>query len=563
MRIEVTGDDMAEKFVSHPLIRPNTMQARLYQEAILGEAVKKHVLVVLPTALGKTNIAVMLAAHRLREFPGSKVLVMSPTRPLTGQHLRTFRKFMNLPEEDFQLLTGMVSPTQRERLYKEKKMIFATPQTVQKDLESGRLSLRGFSLLVTDEAHHSVGAYSYPFIAKKYLEQAEHPRILGLTASPGGTRDKIREICRNLGIEAVEIRTEQDYDVTPYVKEKEVEWVYVDLPESFTRIRLLLEAAYRKRLESLRKTGYIRGTYASKKQLLMLQQGLMKSIRQGYKKAFGAMSYTVQAIKIEHALGLLETQGIHILEKYWQKLRKEETNTAKRLLASKEVSAAMLLTQELVFSGSSHPKMAKLCSIVGQQLAVKPDSKVIIFANYRETVKQIAISLERMGSASADGGHAAVKPVMLVGQKEGLSQKEQMEVIRRYNEGEYNCLVTTSIGEEGLDIPAMDLAIFYESVPSEIRSIQRRGRVGRQKVGRVIVLITRNTRDEAYRWSAYHKERRMHRTLYEMKGRQGRAGEAGDDRGGEAEAMEEHSDEAGESEGQASGDEEQKTLGDF
>lgn len=380
--------------------------------------------------------------------------------------------------------------------------------TVQKDLENGRLSLKDFSLLVADEAHHSVGRYAYPYVVRHYLEEADNPRILGLTASPGGTGEKIKEICTNLGIDAVEIRTETDDDVLPYIKEKELDWVYVDLPESFMKIKLLIESVFNKRIASLRKMGYIHKRFASKRDLLGLQQGFSKSIREGNNKAFGGMTYTVQAIKLEHALGLLETQGVNVLERYWSKLRKEPTRTARQLLANKDVSSAMLLTQELVHSGGSHPKIAKLCSIVGEQMVRKKDSRIIIFANFRESVKQIYSVLDRIEN---------VNPVMLVGQKEGLSQKEQMDVIHRYNEGEYNCLITTSIGEEGLDIPAMDIAVFYEPVPSEIRSIQRRGRVGRQKIGRVVVLIARGTRDEAYRWSAMNKERRMHRTLHGMK----------------------------------------------
>jgi len=109
------------------------------------------------------------------------------------------------------------------------------------------------------------------------------------------------------------------------------------------------------------------------------------------------------------------------------------------------------------------------------------------------------------------------RPVEFVGQREGLTQKEQIQRISDFRDGVHNVLVGTSVSEEGLDIPAMDLAVFYEPVPSEIRSIQRRGRVGRQKVGRVIFLITRRTRDEAYFWSAKNKEARMHKTLYRMK----------------------------------------------
>ena len=201
---------MEKKYVKHPLIKPNTMEARIYQESMLGAAAKKHLLCVLPTALGKTNIAIMLAAHRLHAYPGSKVLVMAPTRPLTDQPFRKFKQFLNLPDDDFQVVTGLTPPHERECLYKEKRLVFATPQTIQKDLERGRLSLEDFSLLVTDEAHHSVGRYSYPYVAKKYLNNARNPRILGLTASPGGSNEKIMEICKNLGIDAVEVRTEHD-----------------------------------------------------------------------------------------------------------------------------------------------------------------------------------------------------------------------------------------------------------------------------------------------------------------------------------------------------------------
>jgi len=47
--------------------------------------------------------------------------------------------------------------------------------------------------------------------------------------------------------------------------------------------------------------------------------------------------------------------------------------------------------------------------------------------------------------------------------------------------------------------------------------VQRRGRTGRMEEGRVIVLVTKGTRDEAYRWTAHHKENRMHRVLKELK----------------------------------------------
>ncbi|HLC38311.1 MAG TPA: helicase-related protein, partial [Candidatus Norongarragalinales archaeon] len=77
-------------------------------------------------------------------------------------------------------------------------------------------------------------------------------------------------------------------------------------------------------------------------------------------------------------------------------------------------------------------------------------------------------------------------------------------------------LIATSIGEEGLDIPAVDMVVFYEAVPSEIRLIQRRGRAGRMKIGSAIVLVTKGTKDEAYLWLSRNKEKKMIEHLKSM-----------------------------------------------
>ncbi len=497
-----------EKFVTHPLIRSGTMQSRLYQESILGTAICKNTLCVIPTGLGKTSIAILLAAHRLQAFPESHIMVLAPTKPLVNQHKKTFMQFLNLGEGDFQVLTGNIKQPERRKLYVSRRVIFATPQTVQNDLREGVLDLADFSLLVIDEAHHAIGNYAYPYIVERYLEQGTNQRILGLTASPGGTRDKINEIYRNLGMDAVEIKTESDEDVAPWVKEKEMEWVMVDLPESFVKVKQLLDGVYDSRIRTLRKMHYVGRRKPTKRDLLAIQSGLSKGMSEGNKWAFLAASYVAQAIKIEHAAGLLETQGIYAVENYWKKLGDDKSKAAAKLLNTRDVSNAMFLTRELSARGSRHPKMSKLCSIISQQIREKSGSKIIIFANFRDSVREISKVL-----ASIDG----VRPVTLVGQKEGLSQKEQLETIKRFERDEFNCLVTTSIGEEGLHLSSADIAVFYEPVASEIRNIQRKGRVARIKVGRIVVLITRNTRDEAYYWTAHRKEKRMMQTLRDMK----------------------------------------------
>ncbi len=490
--------------VSHPLIKEGLLESRQYQEAILAKAADRNLMVVLPTGLGKTPIAMMLAVLRLGKFPEGRVMVLAPTRPLVNQHYKAFLNFLNIPQEEMQVITGTVNPKKRKDIYETKRIIFATPQTIRNDIKNDIFSFENYSLLVIDEIHHGVGEYAYPYLAGVYMKQSKNPRILGLTASPSSENQKIKEICQSCHIEEIEIKTETDVDVAPYVKEKKVEWVEVELPQTFVQIRDILNNALAERVERLQRLGFIRRTKATKKVLLDLQSKIFGKIKSGNRSLFSYLSYATEAIKIEHALTLIETQGIRSLENYFRKLRTEKSGM--KLLEDRKMSNAMFLSNKLAESGASHPKMAKLLEVVNRHLMEDKEAMIIVFASYREMVKEIVSALQKLDLA---------KPIEFVGQR-GLSQKEQIRIIQDFREGKYNILVGTSISEEGLDIPSMDIAIFYEPVPSEIRSIQRRGRVGRHSEGKIIILMTKNTRDEAYYWVAKNKEKKMKGLLYGM-----------------------------------------------
>ena len=187
------------------LFLKNNFQPRQYQKNIADTAVQKNTLVILPTGMGKTLISVLVAVNRLEKYTESKILIMAPTRPLNAQHKKSFEQFTTIDPEEIILVTGKIQPQDRTGLYNKGKIIVATPQTIENDLENRRLSLENFSFVTFDEAHRCVKDYSYNYVAKKYMEQAKYPLILGLTASPGGTLEKINEIRDNLFIEAVEI----------------------------------------------------------------------------------------------------------------------------------------------------------------------------------------------------------------------------------------------------------------------------------------------------------------------------------------------------------------------
>lgn len=497
-----------------PILKKDAFEKRDYQTEIAKTATEKNTLVVLPTGMGKTLIAVIVGAERLDKY-GGKILITAPTRPLNAQHTRSFEQFTNVSKEDIALITGKYLPAKREELYKKATIIAATPQCIRNDLKNDMLSLKDFSFIIFDEAHRAVKGYAYTYIAKKYMLQAEHPLILGLTASPGGTREKINEITDNLFIKAVEIRSETDGDVQPYVQEIERGWIYVDFPEKYKKIKALLQDCLKADISWLKEKHYIHTYKPSKKMLLDVQRRVGSRYSKG-SKSFGniwAMIRSAEAIKLEYAIELLETQGIDFLRGYFEKMKSSKKRTDQRLMKSRQIVEALDIIDELHAAGEKHPKMKKLRVLV-KDLS-KPDVKIIVFANYRATVEKIKQTIkaegitvhEFIGQTTKDG--------------KGMRQDEQIDVLNRFRNNEFSVLVATSVGEEGLDVPAVDYAIFYEPVPSEIRSIQRRGRVGRQIAGKVFFLITKGTRDEAYYWSALRKENRMKKVLYDMKNGKG------------------------------------------
>jgi Fanconi anemia group M protein len=221
------------EYVDLKLIVPNSVEARVYQVALAESAVRASTMIVLPTGLGKTVVALLVIAKRLEE--DGRVIFLAPTKPLVEQHAEFLRSHL-LAETT--IFTGEIPPEKRMELWKqEQQAIVSTPQVIENDLKAGRITLAGVKLIIFDEAHRAVGNYAYRFIASRYIEQADDPLILGMTASPGGTVEKINEVSESLFIDNIEIRTESDPDVYPYTHEKNLEMLKFTLPPEMETIR--------------------------------------------------------------------------------------------------------------------------------------------------------------------------------------------------------------------------------------------------------------------------------------------------------------------------------------
>jgi Fanconi anemia group M protein len=415
--------------LDHPLLRGD-IKLREYQETALAVALKQNTLVVLPTGLGKTVIALFLAAQRLQKYPDSKILFMAPTKPLAQQHVESFKRHLNIEEDDFALLTGEIASKKRKELWRGSKAIFATPQTIENDLITSNIDLDDVSLIVFDEAHRAVGEYAYVFIAKKYQE-AKNPLSLALTASPGHSKDKIDEIVRNLFIEDLEVKTDKDWDVRPYVEKMDVEWIKVEFPENFKRLRGLMTSASKDYMNSLKAKGYLVGKKIKnlgKRDLLNLQSQLRNEMMHGAKVGED-ISDCAALLKVQHGIELLETQGISALNEYFKRLRSQKSRAVNFLMKRDDIRSAIGLTQILESQGAEHPKLEKLKELVNDQIKKKRYSKIIVFTQYRDSVEKILSIFEN------EKGIAARKLIgqAVKGKQKGMTQKLAGELLDAAN----------------------------------------------------------------------------------------------------------------------------------
>ncbi len=504
---------------------------RLYQETIFATVSQHNTLVVLPTGMGKTALALMLVAHRLTQYPNSKCLILAPTKPLVDQHATTLRTHLPTLAEQIVVFTGNVAPEKRAQLWGSAQIIVTTPQGLENDIIGNKVDLSNVSCLVVDEAHRATGDYSYVWISQQYHQRARSPRLLALTASPGSDLEQIQEVITNLGIEQIEVRTDTDPDVAPYIQDVNLHWEYVDFPQEFVVTQKYLKDCFASKIEEIKKQGVLEQNMQigdSKTDLLKLQGHLQGEIASG-NRDFGVLrglSLAAEAMKVQHAIELLETQGLDPLFIYMEDIMKQASTSkvkaVQNLVADANFKSAYMKTQGLLEKKVEHPKIPRLRELLTQRFIAAhekgyTDYKLILFTQYRDTGAKLVEIINGLKLTK----EIPITAKLFVGQAKkrgsGLSQKEQLSMLDEFRNGAFNVLVSSSVGEEGLDIPQVDAVFFFEPIPSAIRHIQRKGRTGRHGEGEVLILVTKGTRDEGYRWSAHHKEKRMYRNLAQLR----------------------------------------------
>ncbi|MFZ8908387.1 MAG: DEAD/DEAH box helicase [Nitrosopumilaceae archaeon] len=465
--------------IDKKFIKKNSIEKRDYQVNLAAQAIEENCIVVLPTGLGKTAIALQVISEFLSR--GKGVLFLAPTRVLVNQHFEFLKE--NLTIEDIGLITGEDTIQKRTKLWNN-SVICATPEIARNDLDRQVVSPEQFGLVIFDEVHRTVGDYAYSGIAER-LGNSD-ARILGMTATLPSEKDKATEILTRLKISRVAERTEESSDVKPYIQETNTEWITVDLPPEMKAIQTLLQLALDERYDTLKKYGLQLNGQQSLSALLRVRQFVLRQNRRCAKPLF-------TAIRIHYALNMFEAHGITPFLKFCERAQAKKGAGVKELFeVDPNFTRAVQLAKVAQSKGMEHPKIPKL-----EEILRTISGKALIFSSYRDSVDVIYNKLTEMGLSAG----------ILIGKagEAGLKQKKQIETVQKFRDGEFDILIATRVGEEGLDISEVNQVIFYDNIPSSIRFIQRRGRTGRKDTGKLIVLMAKDTIDERYYWIGKRK----------------------------------------------------------
>ncbi|KAI5867103.1 P-loop containing nucleoside triphosphate hydrolase protein [Durotheca rogersii] len=508
----------------------NLGPTRDYQFNIVKNGLFNNTLVALPTGLGKTFIAATIMLNFFRWTKMAKIVFVAPTKPLVAQQVDACFNIAGIPRSQTTLLTGEIPPALRVDEWGSKRVFFMTPQTLENDLSSGYADPKSIGLLVVDEAHRATGNYSYVKVVTFLRRFSSSFRILALTATPGSKVESVQEVIDSLGISHVEIRTEESIDIRQYVHQRDEDIVLLDPSDEMNHIKELYSKALKPLVEKLSQ----QNIYYGRDPMALTTFGILKARKDWFAHAGQHVNQGVKIMmmsifsilgSLAHGIKLLSFHGIKPFYDSLVEFRDEtESKGAKGSKYKRQVidSPSFREMMDKIASWSkkdgfiSHPKLTYLSDTVLNHFMDASDgrgadpsnTRIIVFSEYRDSAEEIVRALNIH--------QPLIRAAVFVGQAdskrtEGMKQAEQIDRIQKFKKGDFNVLVATSIGEEGLDIGQVDLIICYDASASPIRMLQRMGRTGRKRAGRVVLLLMRGKEEEKYAQSkdAYEKMQRM------------------------------------------------------
>ena len=502
-------------------VYPAHIPERKYQLHAISRALFSNTLVCYPTGLGKTLIAAVVMQNFFRWFPNSKVVFIAPTKPLVTQQMKACEKFMGLNDSAVMEITGRASGDNRKAGWNDERVrvYFCTPQAFWNDVKRGICPYEQISCVVVDECHRAVGQADIVKAIKDMRNSKKCKfRVLGLSATPGSSHEHVQEVIDALGISTLVFKDEEDKDVAPYVHNKRSEAIVVNPEYADNASRCMLMATLQRIVGDLSSRGHYFGPADAER---VTRFGMQQAKRSCKSTSWDVSGKFIQAAVLADLRDQLDGYGPKTALSFLQGKMAQERHM--KTLHSSDPQFAHFIGS-LQRAQGSNPKVERLKQILHEFFSAPPVRggpsssvgthairRAIIFASLRDGVATIAKELESMSPL--------VRAKMFIGQgggkgQRGMKQDEQKGVLADFTSGACNLLVATCIGEEGLDIPNVDLIICFDAISSPTRALQRQGRTGRHGDGRVIYLLTAGQEEGRFNKAA-EAMKRLHSQLKE------------------------------------------------
>lgn len=466
-----------------------------------------NTVVLLPTGAGKTFIAAEVISR-----VGGLALFFVPTIPLVGQQAAALRSLPNMPTvEEFH--GEKLVPRNDFSILVTTPKAFHTAQTRGEEL----FSWDRFGVVVFDEVHHVIKNHPYRVLALGLRESGWKPRIIGLTASLTYSvkADKIAKsvskLCKELQISCIEHADDRELREGGYKGSGRGAVAEVRLPQVHPRTDIvprgerkphLMHTTFFSRIGRSEASPFSRNLVAIVRNL----EDVVRSVDGGFKSPLKSASLKIWG---KYANGRVSMHPYYNhLQHWYEALRflvtsweegEDAVLTLLRMMGCHDASSWPDDTTALVddffrTQPSSFVRFENLCAVLTEKISGTNNFRGILFVQQRimtHILKHTIDQHHHLGTQiDARCLYATSTPASST---LAVSKLDARDALRAFASGDANLLITTSVAEEGLDIPAANCVIYFDPMNHAVSYVQGRGRA-RQANSSFVMLDEREDR---------------------------------------------------------------------
>ncbi|EFA81291.1 RNA-directed RNA polymerase [Heterostelium album PN500] len=477
-------------------LKTRGIKPREYQIESLARAIKKNTLLVIPTGLGKTLVAIMLIQQMVavnqwtpEQQAGNHkrmVLFTVNTNPLVEQQEKAIKKHNS---------TLTVLKLNSENRLSDRKINFkvqskrpdiivATCDSIINLFNTRKLCISDFHTIIFDEVHHATGDHSYTKVMTHYkeMEAKLYPRILGLSASPSSGEDRIKITGNIMKMEKVLASSVFRPNLPPTINLESNQLVFTLTQEEKDCFKVVKE-----KINERLKTIMMESNYFLKG--MELSDNNHPSFRSNLKQFY---TWTVHNdLKVSNELGdilrifeWLMVTGVEGFNQFLNYLENDLASTAIQEGRSRDFIEE--LHNLVVEKGGKRVVNSSRYQRVVEKLTEKLDSEEkvinfrgIIFVKKRSTSRSLVHMLKK------EPINSKVNAKIIVGHngEDGMDSEKQERIMVKFREGQSKLLVATSVLEEGIDVNTCNFVLCFDDDLDMRSMIQRRGRARNKEEG--------------------------------------------------------------------------------